>query len=95
MKAEQQAEQDFDVTAHTEYTIFRGKKVFAKLIKEDTRNEPVVPLENLIVYPNFLKDVLSQLESRIYSKAVTKSGVKIYHSLSNANRSVSSDSVSV
>jgi hypothetical protein len=95
MKAEQQAEQDFDVTAHTEYTIFRGNKVFAKLIKEDTRNEPVVPLENLIVYPNFLKDVLSQLESRIYSKAVTKSGVKIYHSLSNANRSVSSDSVSV
>ena len=95
MKAEQQTEQDFDVTAHTEYTIFRGKKVFAKLIKEDTRNEPIVPLENLIIYPNFLKDVLNQLESRIYSKAVIKSGVKIHNSLSNANRSVSSDSVSV
>jgi hypothetical protein len=95
MKADQQSEKDFDVTAHSEYTIFRGKKVFAKLIKEDKRNEPIVPLENLIIYPNFLKDVLSQLESRIYSKAVTKSGVKIYHSFSNANRSVSSDPVSV
>jgi hypothetical protein len=95
MKAEQQAEQDFDITVPKEYTIFRGKKVFGKLIKEDKRNEPVVSLENLIVYPNFLKDVLSQLESRIYSKAITKSGVKIYHSLSNANRSVSSDPVSV
>jgi hypothetical protein len=95
MKAEQQTEQEFDITVPREYTFFRGKKVFGKLIKEDTRNEPVVPLQNLIVYPNFLKDVLSQLESRIYSKAVTKSGIKIYHSLSNANRSVSSDSVSV
>lgn len=95
MKAEQQTEQEFDITVPDQYTLFRGKKVFGKLIKEDTRNEPVVPLENLIVYPNFLKDVLNQLESRIYSKAVIKSGVKIHNSLSNANRSVSSDSVSV
>jgi hypothetical protein len=95
MKAEQAAEQNFSITAPEKYIIFRGKKVFAKLIKEDTRNEPVVPLENLIVYPNFLKDVLKQLESRIYSKAVTKSGIKIYNSFSNANRSVSSDPVSV
>lgn len=95
MKAEQETPQNYSITATTEYTLFRGKKVFAKLIKEDTRNEPTVPLENLIVYPNFLKDVLSQLESRIYSKAVTKSGTKIYNSLSNASRSVSSDSVSV
>jgi hypothetical protein len=95
MKAEQQTEQEFHITVPREYTLFRGKKVFGKLIKEDTRNEPVVPLENLIVYPNFLKDVLNQLESRIYSKAVIKSGVKIHNSLSNANRSVSSDSVSV
>lgn len=95
MKAEQAEEQNFNVSVPNEYTLFRGKKVFAKLIKEDTRNEPVVSLENLIVYPNFLKDVLSQLESRIYGKAVTKSGVKIYNSLSNAPRSVSSDTISV
>jgi hypothetical protein len=95
MKAEQATEQQFNITVPNQYTLFRGKKVFAKLIKENTRNEPVVPLQNLIVYPNFLKDVLSQLESRIYSKAVIKSGVKIHNSLNNANRSVSSDTVSV
>lgn len=95
MKAEQATEKQFNITVPDQYTLFRGKKVFAKLIKEDTRNEPVVSLENLIVYPNFLKDVLSQLESRIYGKAVTKSGIKIYNSFSNAPRSVSSDTVSV
>jgi len=95
MKAEQDAQQNYKISYPTRYTIFRGKKVFAKILKEDTRNEPVVSLENLIVYPNFLKDVLSQLESRIYSKAVTQSGIKIYNSLGNANRSITSDSVSV
>jgi hypothetical protein len=95
MKAEQDAQQNYKISYPTRYTIFRGKKVFAKILKEDTRNEPVVSLENLIVYPNFLKDVLSQLESRIYIKAVTKSGIKIYHSLSNASRSVTSDSASM
>jgi hypothetical protein len=95
MKANQQSQQNFNPISSKDYTIFKGKKVFAKLIKEDTRNEPVVSLENLIVYPNFLKDVLNQLESRIYSKAVTKSGIRIYNSSSNANRSVTSDSISV
>jgi hypothetical protein len=95
MKAEQDAQQNYKISYPTRYTIFRGKKIFAKILKEDTRNEPVVSLENLIVYPKFLKDVLNQLESRIYSKAVTKSGVKIHNSLSNANRSTTSDSVSM
>jgi hypothetical protein len=95
MRAESTPSNVIKVEATTHYTIFRGRKVFAKIIKEDKRvNEPV-PLEEYIVYPKFLKDVLSQLESRIYSKAVTKSGIKIHNSLSNANRSVSSDSVPV
>jgi hypothetical protein len=94
-RAEQQPKRSFEFTFPREYTIFRGKKVFAKLIKEDTRNEAIVSLENLIIYPKFLKHVLSQLESRIYSKAVIQSGIKIHNSLGNANRSITSDSVSV
>ena len=95
MRAESQQAEDFAILSEDQYTIFRGKKVFAKIIKEDTRNQQIVPLENYIVYPNFLKDVLSQLESRIYSKAITKSGIKIYNSLNNASRSVTSDTISM
>lgn len=95
MRVEGQSEEHFEVTAKQDYTIFRGQKVFAKMIKEDKRNAPVLSLEEYIVYPNFLKDVLSQLESRIYGKAITKSGIKIHNSLSNAHRSVTSDTVSM
>jgi hypothetical protein len=96
MKTDQNISNNINNIVNSEkYTIFRGKKVFAKLIKEDKRNEPIVSLENLIVYPNFLKDVLKQLESRIYSKAINKSGVKIYNSLKNANRSFTSDTISL
>lgn len=95
MRAESQQASDFTILSKDQYTIFRGKKVFAKIIKEDTRNQQVIPLENYIVYPNFLKDVLSQLESRIYSKAIIKSGIKIYNSFNNASRSITSDTISM
>ena len=95
MKADSQPENSYEIQATKHYTIFRGEKVFAKRIKEDSRNEKPTPIEEYIVYPKFLKDVLKQLESRIYSKAVTKSGIKIYNSLDNANRNPAPDPVPV
>lgn len=85
----------FELKVKDKYTIFRGQKIFAKTLKENTKNKVNLSLEDYIVYPNFLKNVLNKLESRIYSKAITQSGVKIYNSLSNANRSITSDTVSV
>ena len=95
LKAENQPGADYEIVAKSHYTIFRGEKVFAKKIKEDSRNEKPTPIEEYIVYPKLLKDVLKQLESRIYSKAVTKSGIKIYNSLDNANRSPAPDPIPV
>lgn len=95
MKADSQPETSYEVQATKHYTIFRGEKVFAKKIKEDSRNQKPTPIEEYIVYPKFLKNVLNKLESRIYSKAITKSGIKIYNSLSDANRSVAPDPISM
>lgn len=95
MKAEGVNTSVFEVQAKDQYMIFRGEKRYAKKIKEDKRLEKPLSIENYNVYPNFLKDVLKQLECRIYEKAVTKSGIKIQNSRNNANRSVTSDTVSV
>lgn len=95
MKIENSPTKTFEVKATDAYTIIKGEKRFAKKIKEDSRIEKPTPIEEYIVYPKFLKNVLSKLESRIYSKAVTKSGIKIYNSLSDANRSPAPDPVSM
>jgi hypothetical protein len=95
MKTENSPTRTFEVVATNAYTIIKGKKMFAKNIKEDSRNQKPTPIEEYIVYPKFLKNVLNKLESRIYSKAVTKSGIKIYNSLDNADRSIAPDPVSM
>lgn len=83
------------IAATGEYTIFRGRKIYAKIVKEDKRNEAPISVEDYIIYPKFLENVLKKLESRIYEKAVVKSATKIYNSSSNANNSVTSDTVSM
>lgn len=83
------------VTATKEYTIFRGRKIYAKIVKEDRRNEVPISVEDYIVYPKFLENVIRKLESRIYEKAVVKSATEIYHTRNNANRSTTSDTVSL
>lgn len=95
MKAEGANTLEFEIKAKDQYMIFRGEKRYAKMIKKDQRQEQTLNIEDYNVYPNFLKDVLKQLECRIYEKAVTKSGIKIQNSRSNANRSVTSDSISM
>ena len=95
MKAEGANTSEFEVKAKDQYMIFRGEKRYAKMVKKDQRQEQTLNIEDYNVYPNFLKDVLKQLECRIYEKAVTKSGIKIQNSRSNANRSVTSDSISM
>lgn len=95
LRDSQQQNEVFTILYPKRYTLFRGQKIFAKIIKEDKRKDPIIPLEEAIVYPKFLNYVLSELESRIYGKAVTKSGIKIYNSLSNAHRSVTSDTISM
>lgn len=95
MKAEGANTSEFEIKTPDQYMIFRGEKRYAKMIKKDQRQEQILNIEDYNVYPNFLKDVLKQLECRIYEKAVTKSGIKIQNSRSNANRSVTSDSISM
>lgn len=77
------------------YILFRGRKVYPRILKEDKRLNKPVKLEDHIIHPNFLKDVLEQLECRIYEKAITKSRIKIQNSSSNAHRSSTSDTISV
>lgn len=77
MKAKGAFTSEFEVKAKEQYMIFRGEKRYAKMIKKDQRQEQTLNIEDYNVYPNFLKDVLKQLECRIYEKAVTKSGIKI------------------
>jgi hypothetical protein len=95
MKAEGANVSSFEVKTPDQYMIFRGEKRHARMIKEDQRQEKPLSIDDYNVYPNFLKDVLKQLECRIYEKAVTKSGTKIHNSRNNANRSVTSDTISM
>jgi hypothetical protein len=83
------------ITAVTDYTIFRGRKVYPKIIREDSRRQVSTSIEDYIVYPKFLENVIRKLESRIYEKAVVKNATKLYHTSSNAPGGVTSDTVSV
>ena len=83
------------ITATEEYIIFRGRKVYPRIIREDRRNQKPISIEDYIVYPNFLENVIRKLESRIYEKAVVKSTTRLHHTISNASRGVTSDTVSV
>jgi hypothetical protein len=96
MKAEGEVAKNLNkIIATEEYTIFRGRKIYAKVVKKDKRNETPISTEDYIVYPKFLENVLTKLESRIYEKAVVKSATKLSHTSNNANRGVTSDTVSV
>jgi hypothetical protein len=95
MKAEGANTSAFEIKTPDQYMIFRGDKKYARMIKEDQRQKKPLSIDDYNVYPNFLKDVLKQLECQIYEKAVTKSGTKIHNSRNNANRSVASDSISM
>jgi len=83
------------VAATKEYTIFRGRKIYAKIVKEDRRNEIPISVEDYIVYPKFLENVITKLESRIFEKAVVKSTIAIQNSINNAYRGATSDTVSL
>lgn len=83
------------ITATEEYTIFRGRKIYPRIIREDRRNQKPISIEEYIVYPKFLENVIRKLESRIYEKAVVKSATKIHNFSNNAYRGVTSDTVSV
>ncbi len=96
MKAEGAVAKELNKLVATEdYTIFRGRKIFAKVVKKDKRKEPLISIDDYIVYPKFLENVLRKLEARIYEKAVVKSAAEIRNSRNNANRGVASDSVLV
>jgi hypothetical protein len=89
------AKQMNKLVATEDYTIFRGRKIYAKIVKEDERNETTISIEDYIVYPKFLENVLRKLESRIYEKAVVKSATQIHSSSNNANRGVTSNPIFV
>ena len=96
MKAEGAVAKELNKLVATEdYTIFRGRKIFAKIVKEDKRNEVPVSIDDYIVYPKFLENVLRKFESRIYEKAVVKSATQIHNSSNNAHRGVASNPVFV
>ena len=77
------------------YTIFRGKKVYPRVIKEKQEKEKQVSIEDYIIYPKFLEHVCRELEYKIYEKAVANSAARYLSTISDANRSVASDTVSL
>jgi hypothetical protein len=95
MKVEGEVAQRMNKITVPDYTIFRGKKVYPKIIREDARKQAPTSIEDYIVYPKFLENVITKLESRIYEKAVVKSATKLYHTSNNASGGITSDTVSV
>ncbi len=95
MKVGKDVVQKMNKITVTDYTIFRGKKIYPKIIKKDARKEVSISIENYIVYPKFLENVITKLESRIYEKAVVKSATKLYHTSSNAPGGIASNTVSM
>jgi predicted DNA-binding protein (UPF0278 family) len=96
MKAEGEVlKQVNKVTVPKEYTIFRGRKLYPKVVREDRRKNTPISIEDYIVYPKFLENVLRKLESRIYEKAVVKNATRLYHTSNNASRGITSDTVSL
>lgn len=75
----------------TAYLIFRGSILYPRVITQ--KEKATVEEKDFIINPYILKNVIRELEFRLYEKAVTKSGIKKHHSLNNANRSVSSDTI--
>lgn len=75
------------------YLIFRGSILYPRVITQ--KEKATVEEKDFIINPYILKNVIRELEFRLYEKTVTKSGIKKHNSLSNANRSVSSDTIPV
>ncbi len=83
------------ITSTDHYTLFRGKKVYPKVIKEDRRQQSATSVDDTVVYPKFLENVLRKLEKRIYEQTVTKSTVELINTRNNAFRGTTSDTVSM
>ena len=77
------------------YTIFRGQKIYPKILSIDTRHQQKVSIEDYIIYPKFLENVIRKIESRIYEKAVAKNATKLSSATNNATECVTSDTVSL
>jgi len=77
------------------YTLFRGQKLRARVLKQNEKNQKKVSMEDYIIHPNFLEDVLTRIEARIYRKIVTQSTAKRASTSNNATRSATTDSISV
>lgn len=75
------------------YTIFRGQKLYPKILKIDSRHQKKVSIEDYIIYPKFLENVLRELETRIYEKAVAKNAIKLFSSTANATECAASNTV--
>lgn len=84
-----------EVIAGEEYTIFRGKKIYPKVIKQKQKEKETVSIEDYIIYPKFLEYVCRELEYKIYEKAVANSATRYLSASSDVNRSVASDTVSL
>lgn len=84
-----------EIISKEHYTIFRGKKVYPRIIKEKQEKEKQVSIEDYIIYPKFLEHVCRELEYKIYEKAVANSAARYLSTISDANRSVASDTVSL
>ena len=73
------------------HLIFRGSILYPRVITQ--KEKSTVEEKDFIINPYILKNVLRELEFRLYEKAVIKSGIKKHNSLNSANRSVSSDTI--
>lgn len=77
------------------YTIFRGRKVYPKIIRKNKLLTLKVDENEHIIHPKFLAHVLKEFESRIYQKAVIFSGTRLFNTTNNATTNPTSDSIPV
>jgi len=77
------------------YTIFRGQKLYPKIININSRHQKKVSLEDYIIYPKFLENVLRKFEIRIFEKTVAKNAAKLISSTNNATECPASGTIPV
>ena len=77
------------------YTIFRGQKLYPKIVNIDSRHQKKVSLEDYIIYPKFLENVLRKFETRIFEKTVAKNAAKLISSTNNATECPTSGTIPV
>jgi hypothetical protein len=79
----------------TDYIIFKGKKVYPKVLKNNPNTTIDLKSQDLVLHPKFIENVIRELEYQIYKETIENYRVKAYNSNRNESNSISSNTISL